>query len=266
MLKPARFVVALSLLLSLASYAAGAPHGSMSHGFSSHASSSSPSASRASSAPASSGFGTFGRQASAPPPSAPASASGAGGAGGGKTSGGFGSFNRNAGGAAPRQSDSALSQQLGRDAAQANALRTLDGRRAGTAANAPANPSAGQAANGMPPAVPGYPQGMPAPQGQQGSTTIIVNQDRGSGLGNVVAGAMIANSMQAHARAGSYPPYNDGGTVVRHGGASGGSFFGLVVSLIVIAALAWLAYAVWKRVRAARAATADKPNYSFERN
>jgi hypothetical protein len=73
--------------------------------------------------------------------------------------------------------------------------------------------------------------------------------------------------MHAHARAGSYPPYNDGGGV-RHGGAPSGSFFGVVVSLIVIAALAWLAYAVWKRVRAARAAAAaaDKPNYSFERN
>lgn len=267
MSNPARFLVALSLLLSLTAHTAhagAAPQASFSRGFSSHAA-----APRV--PPTSSGFGTFGRRASAPP-----AAGGMNGtSGAAKSPGGFGSFSRDAGAGgvpAPRQSDSALSRQLGADAAQANALRTLDQRR-GNASAAPSNgaangQAAGQGAGGMQSAAPGHAKGMPIPQPMpQAPTTVIVNQDRGGGMGGVIAGAMIANSLHAHARGGDYPAPADGGGAARHHAASSGSALGTFLSLCVLAMLAFAVYLIWKRVRTARAAAAaEKPNYAFERN
>jgi hypothetical protein len=233
MLKSAYFAVALSLLLlAHDAAAAGAPHGSFSHGFSSHASSSHASVSHAAPAPA----------------RAP--------------SGGFGSFSGRA--AQTQKSDSALSQQLSKNAAQANALRTLDERNAAKAAqNAPqAAPGYAQStAQSAPP----QPANAPAP----GPTTVIVHQD-GGGLGHVLAGAMIARSANAHA--GYYPPPNYHGT--SYNGArgapngSGGGFFSVLLTLCLLALIAWGIWFAWRGVRRRRAAleAANKPNYSFERN
>lgn len=286
-------VLMLALMLPLAHGLAdaspsGSPSGSFKSGFSSQraASSSSPSPSKGS-------FGSFGRRsspASAPPPGradAPP-----------PRNGGFGSFGR---GAAPdaRRSDSALSQKLDRDAAEARALRTLDERRAAQAArNAPpprqddgrdTQRNDPRQRNDLPP--PGYANG-PAPDYGRGQPPVIVRQD--NGLGRVIAGAVIANAAAnaaAHAAnanrgnggvpmqpapAPAAPSWNGGvdsvnaqvtppGSAAAHPApARGGSVFGTLAVLAVLALLGWAAYKMIMRARAKRAA--DKPNYSFERN
>jgi hypothetical protein len=200
-------------------------------------------------------FGSFGRRSSstdAPAqPAAPAPA---------RSSGSFGSFG---GGAAPQKSDSALSQTLNKNASEANALRTLDARRQAQS----------DAARDTRP-VPGYEQGassQPAPTYapppvQQPQAPIIVRQD--SGLGHVIAGAVLANAARgAHANnngyPGGYPSTPGGGSAApAHGG--GTSFLGLFVTLCVLALVGWALYFAWRRVRRSR--EAKKPNYSFERN
>jgi hypothetical protein len=264
MLKTAHFAFALSLLLSLASTpeALAKPGASFSRGFSSHASSSHASTPSSHPAPPKSGFGSFSRgQAAAPAPGQSASAAGSTAP---ARSGGFGSFGGAQG--APRQSDSALSQQLSRQQAQANALRTLDQRNAARGAQ--------NAAQNAPQPAPGYgapPAGIGAPT-QAAPTTVVVHQG-GSGLGHVIAGAMIAHSAAANARGGYYPPgagyngggYNGGGKVSHAGGTS---FFSLFVTLCLLAVIAWGLWFAWRGLRRRRAAQreADKPNYSFERN
>lgn len=229
MLKFAHFVFALSLLLpTLDAAAGGAPHVSFSRGFSSHVSSS---------------------HASAPhlTPAAPAASR--------ASSGSFGSF----GGAAAQaqKSDSALSQQLSRNASQANALQTLDQRNAAKAAqNAP------QPVPGYAPSAPAQPGNAPAPA----PTTVVVHQD-GGGLGHVLAGAMIARSANAHA--GYYPPganYNGAAGTQQSGGSS--PFFHLFLTLCLLMVIAWGLWFAWKGVQRRRAALreANKPNYSFDRN
>jgi hypothetical protein len=180
-------------------------------------------------------------------------------------SGGFGSFG--GGGAAPQKSDSALSQKLNKNASEANALRTLDARRQAQS----------DAARDTRP-VPGYEHGAssqtaptyaPAPQStqpQQPQAPIIVRQD--SGLGHVIAGAVLANAARgAHANnngyPGGYPSTPGGGSMApAHGG--GTSFLGLFVTLCVLALVGWALYFAWRRLRRSR--EAKKPNYSFERN
>lgn len=228
MLKSAHFAFALSLLF-LALDAGAAPHGSFSHGFSSHASSSHASVPHAAPAPA----------------KAP--------------SGSFGSFVRGAAQAQPQKSDSALSQQLSKNASQARAMQTLDQRNAEKAAqNAP------QPAPGYAQSAPAQPANAPGPA--PGPITVIVHQDSG-GLGHVVAGAMIARSMNAHAHAGYYPaPGYNGAPAAPQ--SSGGSFFGTLLTLLFLALIAWGVWFAWRGIRRRRAALRDanKPNYSFERN
>ena len=280
MLKSHQFACVLSLMLALAhtgsadarpSSSSSSSHstssssrsssGSFKSGFSSQRSSSAPSyaSSKSSAAPASSGgFGSFGRRPASDAASngtsdtAPAPS---------RSSGGFGSFGANR--PAPQKSDSALSQQLGNKAAEANALRTLDARRQAQA----------DAARDTRP-VPGYEQGRqgqgapgygPMPQQQ---APVVVRQD--SGLGHVVAGAVLANAMRgAHANNGGYPGnysntggYGNAGSHAGHGG--GTSFLGLFMTLCVLALLAWGVYFMWRRLRRAR--DAKKPNYSFKEN
>jgi hypothetical protein len=193
-------------------------------------------------------FGSFSRRPSssdAPPPAQP-----------GRSSGGFGSF----GGATatPQKSDSALSQKLDKNTSEANALRTLDARRQAQA----------DAARDTRP-VPGYEQGAsgrsaptyappPVPQPQP---PIIVRQD--SGLGHVIAGAMIANASRgAHAGNNGYPGGYAGGSAPAPSG--GTSFLGVFLTLCLLALIGWGVYFAWRRVRRGR--EAKKPNYSFERN
>jgi hypothetical protein len=117
---------------------------------------------------------------------------------------------------------------------------------------------------------------------------IIVRQD--SGLGHVVAGAILARSAaNAHANnndSGGYylPPGGAGGDLAAKAGADavesaaggkaaagkpgGGSVLGVIARtvlwLLVLALVGWAGYTAWKRVKRRR--EANKPNYSFERN
>jgi hypothetical protein len=260
MLKSYNVAFVLALLLPLAHVGAvdARPTSSSSFksGFSSQRSSSSTSSSKPSySSAKSSGtsFGSFSRRASSSDTAAPAQPS--------RSSGGFGSFG--GGQSAPRKSDSALSQKLDKNTSEANALRTLDARRQAQA----------DAARDTRP-VPGYEQGASGhsaptyapPPVQQQQAPVIVRQD--SGLGHVIAGAMIANAARgAHASNNGYPGgasggYSGGAAPAPSGG--GTSFLGVFLTLCVLALIGWGVYFVWRRLRRSR--EAKKPNYSFERN
>ncbi|NIA52100.1 hypothetical protein HAV22_00345 [Massilia sp. TW-1] len=250
MLKTYQVALVLSLLVPLAHAVDAKPSSSgFKSGFSSQRSSSAP---HTSSTPAKSGgFGSFGKRAAPSDATAPAA----------KPSGGFGSFG--GGQAAPQKSDSALSQKLNKNASEANALRTLDARR---------QAQADSARDTRP--VPGYEQGassQPAPTyapPPQQQAPVVVRQD--SGLGHVLAGAMIANAARgAHASNNGYPgayPSSGGGGVTAPARGGGTSFIGLFFTLCVLVAIAWGVYFMWRRVQRARAANAKKQNYSFERN
>jgi hypothetical protein len=258
MLKSYNVAFVLALLLPLAHVGAAdarpSSSSSFKSGFSSQRSSSPSKPSYSSAKSSGSSFGSFSRRSSsssdaAPPPAQPS-----------RSSGGFGSFG--GGAAAPKKSDSALSQKLDRNASEANALRTLDARRQQQA----------DAARDTRP-VPGYEQGASGrnaptyapPPVQQQQPPVVVRQD--SGLGHVIAGAMIANASRgAHASNNGYPGGYGGGSVAGSSSASGGgtSFLGVFLTLCVLALIGWGVYFAWRRLRRGR--DAKKPNYSFERN
>ena len=249
MLKSYNVAFVLALLLPLAHVGAvdAKPSSSSSFksGFSSQRSSSPSRPSYSSAKSSGTSFGSFSRR-SAPPDAAPAQPS--------RPSGGFGSFGR--GSATPQKSDSALSQKLDRNTSEANALRTLDARRQAQA----------DAARDTRP-VPGYEQGRSAPTYapppvQQQQPPVVVRQD--SGLGHVIAGAMIANASRgAHANNNGYPGGYAGGIAPAPAGG-GTSFLGVFLTLCVLALIGWGLYFAWRRLRRGR--EAKKPNYSFERN
>lgn len=251
MLKSYNVALVLALLLPLAHVGAvdAKPSSSSSFksGFSSQRSSPPSRPSYTSAKSSGTSFGSFSRR-SAPPDAAPQP---------GRSSGGFGSFGR--GSATPQKSDSALSQKLDRNTSEANALRTLDARRQAQA----------DAARDTRP-VPGYEQGRSAPTYapppvQQQQPPVIVRQD--SGLGHVIAGAMIANASRgAHANNNGYPGGYGGASAGGASSASGGgtSFLGVFLTLCVLALIGWGVYFAWRRLRRGR--EAKKPNYSFERN
>jgi hypothetical protein len=220
-----------------------------------------PSGSPSSSSSSKGSFGSFSRKPAA------------------KARGGFGSFGP-APASDPHRSDSALSRKLDKESSEANALRTLDERRAAQAArNAP-----------PPPPNEGQPAGSyqdnartPPPQGYPAQPPIIIRQD--SGLGNVVAGAILARSAaNAHANnndQGYYPaPNGAAGDLANKAGAGGvgggsaaakdkggsvpGSIVRTLLWLCLLSLVGWCVYFMWKRAKARRAA--NKPNYSFERN
>jgi hypothetical protein len=170
-------------------------------------------------------------------------------------SGSFGSFGRGAAQAQPQKSNSSLSQQLSRNASEARALQTLDQRNAAKAAQDAPQPAPGHAQ-----AAAAQPANAPAP------TTVIVHQD-GGGLGHVVAGAMLARSMNAHAHGGYYPAPGYNGAPAAPG-SGGSSVFGTLMTLCLLALIAWGLWFAWRGMRRRRAARreAGKPNYSFERN
>jgi hypothetical protein len=260
MLKTYQVALVLSLLLPLAHVDAAdarpaTSSSSFKSGFSSQRSSSASKPSYASSKSGGS-FGSFNRRASssdasAPAPVRPSAPS--------RSSGGFGSFG--GGGAAPQKSDSALSQKLDKNTSEANALRTLDARR---------QAQAGAARDTRP--VPGYevgasgqrPPAYAPPPVQQPQAPIIVRQD--SGLGHVIAGAVLANAARgAHANNNGYPGTAPGTSPATAPATTGGvSFLGLFLTLCVLALVGWALYFAWRRMRRVR--EAKKPNYSFERN
>jgi uncharacterized membrane protein len=125
--------------------------------------------------------------------------------------------------------------------------------------------------------VPGYEQGAAGrgapsnaptyapPPVQQQQPPVIVRQD--SGLGHVIAGAVIANASRgAHANNSGYPGGYGGASAGGPAAASGGgtSFLGVFLTLCVLALIGWGVYFAWRRLRRSR--EAKKPNYSFERN
>jgi len=244
MLKSYNVAFVLALLLPLAHVgtvdARPSSSSSFKSGFSSQRPSSPSKPSYSSAKSSGTSFGSFSRR-SAPPDAAPQQ---------NKSPGGFGSFGRGA--ATPQKSDSALSRKLDRNTSEANALRTLDARRQAQA----------DAARDTRP-VPGYEQGRSAPTYapppvQQQQPPVIVRQD--SGLGHVIAGAMIANASRgAHANNNGYA----GGTAPAPSGG-GTSFLGVFLTLCVLALIGWGLYFAWRRLRRGR--EAKKPNYSFERN
>jgi len=250
MLKTYQVAFMLSLLVPLAHVDAAdakpSTSSSFKGGFSSQRSSSSTFSSSKSG-----GFGSFSRRSTSS--DAPAQAS--------KPSGGFGSFG--SGAAAPQKSDSALSQKLNKNTAEANALRTLDARRqaqADAARDTRPVPGHEQGASGQ--QAPTYappPAAYPQPQPQ---APIIVRQD--SGLGHVIAGAVLANAARgAHANNNGYPGGYAGGAASAPSGG-GMSFLGVFLTLCVLALIGWGLYFAWRRLRRGR--DARKPNYSFERN
>jgi hypothetical protein len=203
--KFAHVALALSLMLSLAAAPADArptsSSSSFKSGFSSQRSSSASSSSSSSSSSKSSkgGFGSFSRRPDTKAPAADA-----------------------------HKSDSALSRKLDKESSEANALRTLDERRAAqvqaqAARNAQAAPGYGQPAGGYQdnartPPPQGYGYG-PAPAQVPAPAPIIVNQNSGGGLGHVVAGAILARSAaNAHANGNNN---NNGGYYPAPGGAAG---------------------------------------------
>jgi hypothetical protein len=257
MLKSYNVAFVLALLLPLAHVGAAdarpSSSSSFKSGFSSQRSSSPSKPSYSSAKSSGSSFGSFSRRSSssdaAPPPAQPS-----------RSSGGFGSFG--GGSATPQKSDSALSQKLDRNASEANALRTLDARRQAQA----------DAARDTRP-VPGYEQGASGrsaptyapPPVQQQQPPVVVRQD--SGLGHVIAGAMIANASRgAHASNNGYPGGYGGGSAGGSSSVSGGgmSFLGVFMTLCVLALIGWGVVFAWRRLRRGR--DAKKPNYSFERN
>jgi hypothetical protein len=258
MLKTYQVAFMLSLLMPLAHVDAVEAKPSTSSSFKGGFSSQRSSTSSSTSSSKSGGFGSFSRRAASA--DAPAQAS--------KRSGNFGAFG--SGAAAPQKSDSALSQKLNRNASEANALRTLDARRqaqADAARDTRPVPGYEQGASGQqapsyapPPAA--YPQPQPQPP-------VVVRQD--SGLGHVIAGAVLANAARgAHANGnngypGAYPSTPAGGTMAPAPARTGGvSFFGLFLTLCMLALVGWIVLFAWRRMRRAR--EAKKPNYSFERN
>lgn len=199
-----------------------------------------------------------------------------------KKSGMFGSFGsstpKHGDGAAPapQKSDSALSQSLNKGQSEANALRTLDERRAA------------EAARNAPPPAPMSPQPSDQRYGSRGNDhgdyrpsggmqlpspapIIINNGNNNSGLMNVITGFLLARATSpAHAQTNGYP-----GTVAHNGqvtntpaASSGGGFFTSLLRtfawLAILATIGWLVYFGWKFLR--RGSAPSRANYSFERN
>lgn len=211
----------------------------------------------------------FSSQKHSPAPSAPPSA---------QRSGQLGSFSKSTPQADPR-SNSAANRDMAQNAAQANALKTYDARRAAATPPPPvANNGVARAPQSAPMPVynqPAYPQQIPQP---------IIVQPQSSGLMHGVIGFMLGRAMSPHTQM-SYPPYGpapapapaaastvDGAAAPAAAAAMtpapAPSFLASAVRLffwlLLMSGLVWLVvYMVWKvrRIRAANAA-----RYAFERN
>jgi hypothetical protein len=194
----------------------------------------------------------------------------------------FGSFgsstpkNSDAPTPSPQKSDSALSQGLNKGQSEANALRTLEQRRAA------------EAARNAPPPVPVGPLPSDQRYGSRGNDRddyrqsggmhmpspapiIINNGNNNSGLMNVITGFLLARATTpSHASTNGYP-----GTVAQNGQVtntpaannSGGGFFTSLLRtfawLAILATVGWLLYFGWKFLR--RGSAPSRANYSFDR-
>jgi hypothetical protein len=200
----------------------------------------------------------------------------------------------------PQKPGSVLSQRLNKGNAEANALRTLEARRAAEqATNAPRDirpippiqPSGTQYGSGN--ANGGQYGGQNGGQyggsrngqynGNAMPAPIIVPQNNGSGIGNVIMGFLLGRSMSnSHANT-SYPGNaNNSGMVGTTPGSSasipgtagtvqaaperslGTSLLRTFVWLVILSVLGWIAYLGWKFLRRGKAPSTA--NYSFDRN
>ncbi len=178
---------------------------------------------------------------------------------GAPAAGGFGSF----GGArpsAPQQSDSVLSQRLNKGAAEANALRTLEARRA---ANEPQyrRVSPPQDGPAPPPTRANWPQSAP-----------IVLHERSSGVGDAITGFLLGRATAPsrtyhHGNQGQRNGANNNANNAAVASTGFGSFLGTLLRifawLVIGAVVAWTAYFIWKFLR--RGNAPSNANYSFER-
>lgn len=215
--------------------------------------------------------------------------------------GGFGSFGgaRDGGAGAPAKSGSALSKELERNSAKANALRTLDERRAAAAAPAPLPPLNPV----LPPnQQPGYQQSQQSQQPSgynqqqqpynQPQAPIVVQQGN-NGLGSAITGFMLGRAMNSGSNnsgnhGGYYPGANGNANNNGNGGGNGGisangggnaningmppaeqksSFGGALLRtfawLALLGAVGWLIYFGVKMLKRGKARS--NANYSFER-
>ena len=182
----------------------------------------------------------------------------------------------------PSPGSSALSRDMAQNAAQANALKTLDARRAADAAAA--NPPPRPAQPGPAPVYnqPGYAQPYPQP---------IIVQQSGNGFMHGVIGFMLGRAM-SQPQPVYYPQNNggrgsggdwDGGSTATLSGSTGATSaamtpmptvapapsFGVRVLrffawLALVSGLLWLAIYTVRKLRRLRAASAA--HYAFERN
>ncbi len=176
---------------------------------------------------------------------------------------GFGSFG-SAKAATQQESASALSRRLTKSAAEANALRTLDARRAAqqAAVPVPALPPYGNhgTASAHNDYVARHGQlNLPPP------APVILHQPS-DGVGNVITGILLGRATAgANARPHAYPGNVDQRSVRR--ADDSGAFIGAMLRafawLLVLATLAWVAYFTWKFLRRGKAPSSA--NYSFER-
>lgn len=202
------------------------------------------------------------QRSSSPPPRAPRQDSAS-------SRGGFGSFN-SAPSRASQKSDSALSQRLDRNASEANALRTLDARRAAQE----------QASRDTRP-VPGYEnrqnygqnngQSNGQSNGQYSAPMPAPAQQSGNGMAGVVTGLVlgqIANGSHARSNNNGYQGQPNVGTssATVNQAPSSGSFFGgvakLFMWLMVLSAIAWVGWFLLQKRR--RKAAESRSNYTFE--
>lgn len=288
MMKSFKIALLLALLLPVVTDVAADTRPSKSSSFKSGFSSgkSSPASSNRNSSSSGRSFGSFGGSKSEPAPARKSSMFGGSSSNTdpapAKKSGMFGSFgsstpkNNDAATPAPQKSDSALSQGLNKGQSEANALRTLDQRRAA------------EAARNAPPPVPSGP--MPSDQryGSRGNDQddyrqsggmhmpspapiIINNGNNNSGLMNMITGFLLAKATTpSHASTNGYP-----GTAAQNGhvtntpaaGNSGGGFFTSLLRtfawLAILATIGWLLYFGWKFLR--RGSAPSRANYSFDR-
>ncbi|NHZ32997.1 hypothetical protein F0185_05265 [Massilia sp. CCM 8692] len=190
---------------------------------------------------------------------------------------------------------SVLSQRLNKGNAEANALRTLEARRAAEqAANAPRDirpvppiqPSGGQYGNTNG----GQNGGQYGGQyngnrnGQyNGNAPIIVPQNNSNGMGSAILGFLLGRSMSSsHANGGYQGNTNNSGMASATPGSSasipgpagtveapperslGKSLLRTFVWLVILSVLGWIAYLGWKFLRRGKAPSTA--NYSFDRN
>lgn len=267
-MKPVQIALLLALFLPVAMVADAQQNKSSSYksGFSSQKSSSARSGSSFGS------FGASGGRSAVPPPRAPQATQPA-------RHGGFGSFGSMDGAATPHKSDSALSQRLNKNAAQTNAVNTLESRRRAEqdAMNAAARP----VPSGPLPRDSQYggrtdqrntqqydqPYGQRHDQrGYQGMPAPVVIQQHGNGIGSLITGFLLAKATSpARATSYGYPgrPAVAGTPPAQQGSSFFMSMLRTLAWLVILSIVGWAVYFGWKFLRRGRAPS--QANYSFER-